>query len=126
MYLTKAALTQQEQNEKKPCKEPIIISNRGWLLMIKLHFLPIFTDNIFHFQCTLSENLLEVHRAMSQVVFAPDVGDLLGLHGLQLRTVCDTMTETTAERTTPLSCENTKIWYIRNGLKTLHACFCVF
>lgn len=46
---------------------------------------------------------------MSQVVFPPDVGDLLGLHGLQLRTVCDTMTQTATERTAPLSCENNQV-----------------
>lgn len=40
---------------------------------------------------------------MSQVVFPSDVGDLFGLHGLQLWTVCDTMAETTAKRAAPLS-----------------------
>lgn len=52
---------------------------------------------------------------MSQVVFPPNVGDLLGLHGLQLRTVCDTVTETTTECTAPLSCENTTSRYVRKG-----------
>lgn len=47
---------------------------------------------------------------MSQVVFAPNVGDLLRLHGLQLRTVCNTMAQTTTECTAPLSCENTKTY----------------
>lgn len=42
---------------------------------------------------------------MSQVVFPSDVGDLFGLHGLQLWTVCDTMTKTTAKCAAPLSCE---------------------
>lgn len=51
--------------------------------------------------------LLEVHGAVGQIVLAPDVGDLLGLHGLQFRTVCDTMTQTAAERTASLSCRNT-------------------
>lgn len=50
-----------------------------------------------------NEKQLEVHGAMSQVVFSPEVGDLLGLHGLQLWTVCDTVTQTTTERTAPLS-----------------------
>lgn len=62
------------------------------------------------------EQVLEVHRTMSQVVFAADVGDLLGLHGLQLRTICDTMPQTAAERTAPLSCENTSIKCVRKGL----------
>lgn len=51
---------------------------------------------------------LEVHRTMSQVVFSPQVGDLLGLHGLQLWTVCDTMTQTTTECTAPLSWKHKK------------------
>lgn len=50
-------------------------------------------------------NNLEVHWTMSQVVFPSNVGDLLGLHGLQLRTVCDTMTKTTAKCAAPLPCE---------------------
>lgn len=41
---------------------------------------------------------------MSQVVFPSDVGDLFGLHGLQLWTVGDTMTQTTAKCAAPLSC----------------------
>lgn len=45
---------------------------------------------------------------MSQVVFSPQVGDLLGLHGLQLWTICDTMTQTTAECTAPLSWKHKK------------------
>lgn len=71
-----------------------------------------FLRNVSQFRLALenhssNEKHLEVHRAMSQIVFPPNVGDLLGLHGLQLRTVCDTMAETTAERTAPLSCGNT-------------------
>lgn len=45
---------------------------------------------------------------MSQVVFPPDVGDLLGLHGLQLGTVCDTMAQATAERAASLPCEDSR------------------
>lgn len=45
---------------------------------------------------------------MSQVVFPSDVGDLFGLHGLQLWTVCDTMPQTTAKCAAPLSYENKK------------------
>lgn len=45
---------------------------------------------------------------MSQVIFSPEVGDLLGLHGLQLWTVCDTMTQTATERTAPLSWKHKK------------------
>lgn len=41
---------------------------------------------------------------MSQVVFPSDVGDLFGLHGLQLWTVGDTMTQTTAKCAASLSC----------------------
>lgn len=55
-----------------------------------------------------NEKQLEVHGTMSQVVFSPEVGDLLGLHGLQLWTVCDTMTQTTTERTAPLSWKQEK------------------
>lgn len=55
-----------------------------------------------------NEKQLEVHGTMSQVVFSPEVGDLLGLHGLQLWTVCDTMTQTTTERTAPLSWKHKK------------------
>lgn len=45
---------------------------------------------------------------MSQVVFPSDVGDLFGLHGLQLWTVGDTMTQTTAKCAAPLSCGSSK------------------
>lgn len=41
---------------------------------------------------------------MSQVVFPPNVGNLLGLHGLQLGTVCDTMAQTATKCTASLSC----------------------
>lgn len=44
---------------------------------------------------------------MSQVIFPPNVGDLLRLHGLQLGTVRNTMAQTTTECTAPLSCEDT-------------------
>ena len=64
---------------------------------------------VFH----IMRNSLKVHWAMSQVVFPPNVGDLLGLHGLQLRTECNTMTETTAKCTAPFPCENTRIKYVR-------------
>lgn len=50
---------------------------------------------------------------MSQVVFPPDVGDLLRLHGLQFWTVCDTMTQTTTKCTAPLSCETTTTMYFK-------------
>lgn len=50
---------------------------------------------------------------MSQVVFPTDVGDLLGLHGLQLGTVGNTMAETTAERAAPLPWEDTAAGRVR-------------
>lgn len=51
---------------------------------------------------------LEVHGAVGQTVPAADVGNLLGLHGLQLGTIGDTMTQTAAERTASLSWEKKK------------------
>lgn len=60
-----------------------------------------------------NEKHLEVHWTMSQVVFPPDVGDLLRLHGLQFWTVCDTMTQTTTKCTAPLSCETTTTMYFK-------------
>lgn len=45
---------------------------------------------------------------MSQVVFPSDVGDLLGLHGLQLWTVCDPMAEATAKCAASLPCEDSR------------------
>lgn len=67
-----------------------------------------FLRNAFKFCSALenlapNERLLEVHWAMSQVVFPSNVGDLLGLHGLQLGTVCNTMTKTTTECTSSLA-----------------------
>lgn len=56
---------------------------------------------------------------MSQVVFSPDVGDLFGLHGLQLGTVGNTMTQTAAERAAPLSCEYTRTGCVSKGLQKL-------
>lgn len=63
-------------------------------------------------------NILKVHGAMSQVVFPSDVGDLFGLHGLQLGAVCDTMAETSAERAAPLSWESVR--QVSKSLQTAH------
>lgn len=95
----------------------------------KIHFLHSVTWHVSVSQFCLAleklpthENPLEVHGAISQVVFPPNVGDLLGLHGLQLRTVCNTMAETTAECAAPLSCENTNTRYVRKFLRILISC----
>lgn len=62
----------------------------------------IFLTSVKRAGLILLNMLLKVHGAMSQVVFSPDVGDLFGLHGLQLGAICDPMAETSAERAAPL------------------------
>lgn len=56
---------------------------------------------------------------MSQVVLPPNVGDLLRLHGLQLRTVGNTMTKTTTERAAPLPCERTRMSDVKQMQKAV-------
>lgn len=50
----------------------------------------------------LGSKHLEVHGAVCQVVLAPNVADLLGLHGFQLGADCDAMAQAPTEGTAPL------------------------
>lgn len=63
---------------------------------------------------------LEVHGAVGQTVPAANVGNLLGLHGLQLGAFSDTMTQTTTESTASLSWgkmeEKTAVSFTLRGL----------